>query len=595
MSNSIEVVEVGKLETRGQSLSLVVILHGTGGSPEKMDKIRNSVANFEKDADIWRPNLPLTLLSTIPYDEIVLELIEELDRIIKAQGNRGKAYKEIKLVGFSAGSLLVRKLYIVIRGNQPNTPLGSIFGDPPVKDWAPLVTRIILLSGMNRGWKIDYHMGRLNATIWTAGIIFGKILQVFTRKEPNILSIQRGGKFITELRLQWLEMCRVSKQTASTFIEPVTVQLLGTIDDIASPEDNIDLVSGSDFVYLDVPFTGHQDILEMDDSENGRVRRTIFKQALIDSRSSLHNQSEIPADEGIDQINNEIKKVAFIVHGIRDVGHWTQKIGRHIKRKGAEMGVTFATESSSYGFFPMIQFFLPWKRNQKVAWFMDRYAEARARFPNAQFSFVGHSHGTYLLAKSLQDYPCCRFENVAFAGSVVRKGFDWDLLIKKQQVHKVANYVATTDWVVAFFPNIFELIPLQDLGSAGHDGFAQCKSPNVRNLSYLHGTHSAAIKEENWDALAHFIVTGEMEFIKIHPHGEPQKRPTLDRRKGLWTKIVSAIAHLPQVAVVVIIALLLILGYAILTGLTFVQAPEWAITLTLLAYLSLVWWILNKC
>lgn len=33
------------------------------------------------------------------------------------------------------------------------------------------------------------------------------------------------------------------------------------------------------------------------------------------------------------------------------------------------------------------------------------------------------------------------------------------------------NYVASGDWVVAFFPKAMELLGIQDIGSAGHDGF----------------------------------------------------------------------------------------------------------------------------
>jgi hypothetical protein len=50
----------------------------------------------------------------------------------------------------------------------------------------------------------------------------------------------------------------------------VTVQLLGTIDDLVSPDDNIDLVSGKDFVYLEVPESGHRNVIDMDTPMRGR-------------------------------------------------------------------------------------------------------------------------------------------------------------------------------------------------------------------------------------------------------------------------------------------------------------------------------------
>ena len=103
---------------------------------------------------------------------------------------------------------------------------------------------------------------------------------------------------------------------------------------------------------------------------------------------------------------------------------------------------------------------------------MDQYAEALAKYPNAKgrFHYIGHSNGTYLVARALKEYPCCRFKHIAFAGSVVHKKYDWTHFMSSQ-VEAVANYVATTDWVVALFPKALQIMRLQDLGSAGFDGF----------------------------------------------------------------------------------------------------------------------------
>ena len=39
--------------------------------------------------------------------------------------------------------------------------------------------------------------------------------------------------------------------------------MLGSIDDIVSPEDQIDLETGGNFVYLGVRYSGHADIIQM--------------------------------------------------------------------------------------------------------------------------------------------------------------------------------------------------------------------------------------------------------------------------------------------------------------------------------------------
>jgi alpha-beta hydrolase superfamily lysophospholipase len=116
---------------------------------------------------------------------------------------------------------------------------------------------------------------------------------------------------------------------------------------------------------------------------------------------------------------------------------------------------------------------------QRMEWLMDQYTEDKALYPYARFSFVGHSNGTYLLARALQEYPRCRFERVVFGSSVVNRHYDWAKIAGNKQIKEVLNYVATADWVVACFPKALQTMHWQDLGSAGHDGFVPpiCEAP----------------------------------------------------------------------------------------------------------------------
>ncbi|MGI8569765.1 MAG: hypothetical protein ACR2KT_12195 [Methylocella sp.] len=163
----------------------------------------------------------------------------------------------------------------------------------------------------------------------------------------------------------------------------------------------------------------------------------------------------------------------------------------------------------------MLPFVLPWIRRQKVEWLMDAYVGLRARYPEAEFSYVGHSNGTYLVARALEDYPGACFRDVLFAGSVVRRDFNWDRYFTAQRVSKVLNIVATKDWVVALFPMGLE--PLRkildfDLGGAGFGGFDQAaprrvpKIPNLDEVRYVEGAHSAGLVETQWQHIANFIV-----------------------------------------------------------------------------------------
>jgi hypothetical protein len=46
-------------------------------------------------------------------------------------------------------------------------------------------------------------------------------------------------------------------------------QLLGSVDDFVAPQDNVDLVSGGDFIFLDVPYSGHSNVIELHDNQHG--------------------------------------------------------------------------------------------------------------------------------------------------------------------------------------------------------------------------------------------------------------------------------------------------------------------------------------
>lgn len=155
-------------------------------------------------------------------------------------------------------------------------------------------------------------------------------------------------------------------------------------------------------------------------------------------------------------------------------------------------------------------------KKKKVAWLVDLYIEARRKYPNAKFSYIGHSHGTFLAVKALDLHDEICFERIAFAGSVVNRGYDWAKLLELNRVSRVLNFSASADWVVGIFPKLAQIKPIglimgQELGSAGCDPFNDSdKDSRVINNEYIKGSHGAAIKEQNWDELARFVVKNEI-------------------------------------------------------------------------------------
>ncbi len=525
---------------------IVLIIHGFACRKERYGELKKIIEKSYPGCDPIIPDFALPFISTTHPNKIVNDLLLVLDDAWEAYlSNRGPEDQlpEIIIVGHSAGSLLARKLYIVARGENPNCPFETSVTNKKPKEWAKQVVRIILIAGVNNGWTTTHHLNNRMAISIGIGILLGHIVEIISFKKPFAFQIRKGSPFISNLRLQWIWMKKESK--AKNLHEPLTIQLLGTIDDIVPPDNNIDIYSGSNFIYLEVPNSGHVNILDLDDSIVGlskeqmdkrRGRAVIIGHALLKNKKDLLEEQKNTVGELSAIENTDITDVVFVIHGIRDTAYWTEKMANRIKAYGFTQKKIFATETSSYGYFSMLEFLLLRKRLAKMEWLVDQYIENLALYPNAQnaFSFFGHSNGTYLLAAALKKYPSIKFKNVVLAGSVVNKNFSWNQLKSNKRIANYYNLTATDDWVVGIFPKAFENLPFMDLGSGGFDGFRNM--PIKNQLTYIKGGHSEGTTEKYWDEIAYFIVHGNARnnasaFV-------PFKRP-------LFWKIVGYAAPLP--------------------------------------------------
>ena len=560
--------------SRPSSTELVILLHAFRHTRQNLSSLRSIVLMEMPAADVLVPDLPLGTFSTAKPSQIVSSLLTQIDELWQQKIEHGDPYRSITIIGHSMGALIGRKLYVCACGeHKKRAPFEEDIEASHPRPWADCVDRIILLAGMNRGWEINHHLSKFAAITWTLGVFFGDMFRILRLGDPIIFAIRRGSVFLTELRVQWLLMRRSADEKCVG--KALTIQLLGSIDDMVSPNDNVDLVVGRDFVYLDVPHSGHENVIEFDDARYGEGRRKVLLNALKCSEEELEQKQILPADTGFGEPDASVTDVVFVIHGIRDEGYWTHKIARKIKEKGKLHNRVIATETSSYGYFPIAQFVFPSERNRKMQWFMDQCVEAMAMYPAADLSFVGHSHGTYLLARALELYTCCRFQRVVFAGSVVHTRYNWDKRKAKGQIEEVANYVATNDWVVAWFPGTFQKLRFQDLGGAGHLGF---ESPLVQQVTYVQGDHGAAIQEDNWQAIADFVL------------GQSASSPSpLLKQRHDWLSMI------PGLLIWLVIVLVAFGGALGLTWvLTWQRWEEWQLTLALTAYIYAVWLFIKK-
>jgi pimeloyl-ACP methyl ester carboxylesterase len=596
LSNTIELPdEANGFEKNGQSTDLVVLFHAFSKSPESLGHILDTIKGNLKyaNADILAPQLPFALFSMAEPGAVIARALSLVDRACANRAAQGAEYKNIVFIGHSMGALFVRKLYIAACGENRNTPLekeihdelekiGAAPLDAP-RSWAHSVSRLLLMASINRGWTISHHMAPLHAISFKIGSMIGRVIFWAKKRFPIIFSTRRGAPFVTQLRLQWLEMRKHAKNKGGIG-KAITVQLLGSIDDLVSPDDNIDLVTGKDFIYLDVPASGHKNIIDMGhNTPEGRARREVLDSALSQSAKELKDIQVIPFDTRI-QANKRVTDVIFVIHGIRDEGFWTRKIARRIASKGNERKRIIRSVTSSYGYFPMLSFFRPGARQAKVEWLMDQYTEAKARYPNAQFSYVGHSNGTYLLTKALQDYPAVKFERVVFAGSVVNIGYKWEQYTPGR-VGAVLNFRADADWVVAFFPKALQSLQIQDLGSAGHDGFNSASTVNqvFQPDLLVSGGHSTALQEKLWEEIAEFVLVDTPTHKSIQL---PVDIESSSDHKS-WVKYPAYVAPVIWVAIIAILVWIL---HLILNA----DMAEWLKTVSVLAYLLAIWTVLTR-
>lgn len=521
--------------------TLVVALHAFTGSPSNLQRVAEVAREEYPLSDIYVPLLPASNpLSWADPDEIANGVLNFIDGL-KGIGH----YKRIIFIGHSFGAVMARKVWAMAHGAA--TAIGG--GNAAPKAWATKIERIILFAAMNRGWQISSALNPLDRIVWTLGTLIGNIYRYVLGREHLIFAIRRGAPFLTTLRLQCLHL---NAKLGSSL--PITVQMLGTADDFVAPTDNLDLATGNSFFYVEVADAKHDDIVELKDrSANGTEAR--FKLALSGELHELQKVS-LTTDEVQDIYDEEtndydaitkpaeadvVHHAVFVTHGIRDRGFWTRRIAREVKSLARSEGQICRTVTSTYGYFPMGSFLLPWSRRAKVEWLLDQYVVARSLYPAAQYSFIGHSNGTYLLAKALELCPLVGFKNVIFAGSVVSCGYDWGRAIAANQVTTVLNYKATNDKVVAIFPYGLEKMRLQDVGGAGHRGFKN-HGAKVYNFEFVEGGHGAALSRQRWSEMAEFVLGGN-----VPPPASPQPRQSWLTNAlgfiapGIWFFIVTAV------------------------------------------------------
>lgn len=491
-----------------KSEELVVVVHGFTGDRRSMDGVLQAIHEQRTGADLLFFSFPSSTFS----NRDPFALASELEAAI-GERDRVRNYRRIILSGYGMGALLARKAYIYGCGSVEDLNFaGDAATTRPPRDWMGKVDRIVLLAGMNRGWNPE---GRSSGRDWYQSGLhrLDLILARLTGTGTFIRSFARGEPFVANLRLQWLATMEKARGATNGFRPPVVVQVLGDRDDVVSPDDSRDVRGAQEFLWVGVNNTGHTDLLEVGDAGDGLERKRKIQAAFGGEAhlAELERANPLAATD----TDPKVTTVVFVLHGIRDMGVWTSEFMHPLQAGFSELhpgsGEKIYVHRAAYGYFPMGSFLLFGDRQKNVRWFMDQVTELRARFPNLKdIHFIGHSNGTEVLASALATYRTLKVGRVVFAGSVVRRDFEWSRFMGR--VGQVRNYVASADWVVALFPKLYELPGFRllnpDLGSAGYNGFEDGFVKNGET-QFIVGGHKAALDPRNIRSIVAFILKGE--------------------------------------------------------------------------------------
>lgn len=571
----------------GQADTLVVAVHGMPG-----------LQNFGGALDLIAQTLPDADRLIVDYrggwvrgytsNADALAIADVIEQGIHAECKRG-GYRRVILIGYSAGASLLRKALVWAYGEEQDR---GAYGRRGKREWVDRTERLVLLAGMNRGWSVEPRPALMS---WPT-YLYIRLCQVVGHSlgiGRLISAMHRGSPFIADTRVQWVRLARSEAVVQGRLHFPQTIQIIGSEDDLVSKEDGQDLVATAGTVFKTLAQTGHKEIggaLEAVGGHAVEQRRRAIALALQGRVDELEpDLVELKEDR-------DVTRLVYVMHGIRDLGEWTDKVRDEVRRRYEASGEKVAVFSAKYGRFPMARFLLPFDRQRNVRDFMDRYTEHLARYPNAEsMDYVGHSNGTYILASALLRYVTVRVRRVFFAGSVMPYGYPWVELVDAGRVESVVNVVATRDWVVAIFPKMFQQLAdlfrldnrkgLLDLGGAGFDGFAASgMTAAVDNLEYSRGAHSTGVAVDDpakLGAIGAYVVDGDRTSLRTFEAA---------KNKNAVLAVVSTLCAFVWVG---LLAGLSALGYAVFLyfGGGSVLLGGVAVALYLLVVILLLYWI----
>ena len=301
--------------------------------------------------------------------------------------------KDVVLIGHSMGGLILRSAWLKARG----------YDSAATSDWAHRVSRIVLLGSPNGGYKFEgWSWLRTLYALATPWADFA------------MEHAKSGGYWVVNLRLRWFEAFRQLREEDW----PAVIDVVGMDDRLVTPDDVKDTVRLTGSRRVEIADTSHGQLIDVSCSST-QWRWPILRRAIFD-----------PPEKASVSLAVSTQPVAFIFHGIRASADdsWISQLRMQLEKSGTHV---IAPDT---GFFSAFEFALPFVRNRKAHDFLERYGDVALTHDPDNFSFFGHSNGTYMMGRSMERVPAVRFRHLLLAGSVLTPRYDWGLLLRRKQI-----------------------------------------------------------------------------------------------------------------------------------------------------------------
>jgi pimeloyl-ACP methyl ester carboxylesterase len=469
-------------------------------------------------------------------------LARQLRNLIHEQWVKYGTYEDVVLIGHSMGGLLARRVYLLAAGAVPGQESSP---------WGQRVSRIILFAAVNRGFRLD-SLTPFQRSIAQLGLLFYRRIFYF----EDVLC---GSDFITNLRIDWIrhfhaiekkQPGRLKGTNRPQMRDPLVVQFIGDQEELITPEDNKDILAFPNGHYRSLACGNHANLyhLEPNVAPDPDARYLILREAFFSELSDMDTDNNRRPKE------SPIKRIVMILHGIRAdrVDNWVEQIGKAIMKRDS---TTTLVSAPTYGYFTAFRFALPAERRRNIPIFRDEYTELMAVHPEAKFSIIAHSNGTYMLGHSLRKTPGMRFENIVLAGSALPEDYDWEELIDldeshARQVGRVMNERASRDYPIAILCNMLNGLPWQSMKDIGRGGYAGFRGDKVIEIAYHQGDHGSALMKNNQDRLVEFVF------------GDQPRDPGLPNEPGWFFRLSNFSHHIGLTLILAILAAILWISFA---------------------------------